>query len=275
VRLRLRPVGRARWTGRVVTPEGHAVPGAIVMVRDVATKLPANAELCQMTVDARAETALDGTFSIELPPGKATLVVHHPWYLQHEIPIAVPSPPRKIVMNRGVRWTGRLLDPDGAPIEHCHISVRLPVGGLVTSACGPSGFTLRPVPPGATLHAAVQVTEPPLGQRAMRHAMMIGTNDHVADIRWPPGDTIAGVVSDSKGNPKPGALLMVIPNNSGAEHDPAVFDAVVIEADANGAFAFRHLKPGMWKLRGDRLASEQAALVVSTGTTDVRFVVPK
>ncbi|KAB2894203.1 MAG: carboxypeptidase regulatory-like domain-containing protein [Kofleriaceae bacterium] len=88
----------------------------------------------------------------------------------------------------------------------------------------------------------------------------------------PRGETIAGRVIDDSGAAIAGARLTALPRGTREAVDRFVPGQVMLEADHDGRFVFRHLAPGTWTIRGDRRARTQATLDVETGTTDVQFV---
>lgn len=94
-----------------MSPEQIPVVGAHVSVTHVE---PAARSGCSAGTDVAVRSGVDGTFELPpLPNGRLTLRVQHDWYTARELEITVPGATREIELDRGLAWTGRVLDPDG------------------------------------------------------------------------------------------------------------------------------------------------------------------
>lgn len=272
VRLDVTPLAHVAVRGRVVDAAGTPVAGAYVTVRDVQ---PQDAAGCSTGGGVSTRTAVDGWF--DLPPqprGDLTLDVLHDWYAEQELTIASDGAARTIVLARGGRWTGRVLDPTGQVIDRCEVFLTLASGRLLTTACGPTGFVLRTLTPGAA-KVAVRVEHHRLGAyRTLHRELTITAAAMTDDLAFAAGADIGGRVVDRAGAPIAGARLTALP--AGVDELANRFhpDEVMVEADADGRFVFRDLTPGTWRIRGDRRGRGQTTMTIATGAADVTFVVP-
>jgi hypothetical protein len=217
----------------------------------------------------------DGTFQFSSPEGGATLTLTAPGFAARKLEVDVPAPPRAIPLYRGAEWTGRVIDPEGAPIEACTIKVRRRDGVEVDGSCSPAGFELHHLPPGvARLSVRLRYLHLTLGpERVLLSTVYVADEERRhQDIVWPAGASIWGTVVTEDGAPVPGAEVLAI--STDADRANAGDDAKQT-ADGAGRFTFQHLGPGSWQLVGDRRnVSAQGAVVVPVGTSGARLVVP-
>jgi len=257
----------------LVTPEHLPIVGAYVAVRDVQ---PIGTQ-CSERSDVVVASGLDGMFELPLVPhGPIKLDIQHAWYAEKELDITIPSRETEIVLDRGVTWTGRVLDPDGKVIDSCEIFLRLPNQRLLTAKCSPRGFTFTTLVPGEA-KVSVRVDKHPLGtHRALDTTIQIKGDKPVHDdIKWPAGESIEGRAVDAKGAPIAGARLTALPKGVAGASDRFVPGEVMLECDADGRFVFRHLKPGTWAITGDRRASHESTVELQTGAKDVKLVLSR
>jgi hypothetical protein len=269
--LDVRPLPRSRFRARLVSPEKLPIVGAHVAVREVH---PAGASGCSENPQSTVNTGPDGRFELPLlPNGRLKFFVQHHWYAAREIELTLPSSEREIELDRGVSWTGRVLDPDGKVIDDCTLFLTLPDQRLLTARCSAQGFSFRTLAPG-NANLSVRVQKHALGTyRSLDQTIEIKPgSSFVRDIRWPRGEAIAGRVVDQSGVPVAGARLTALPKGTPEAVNRFVPGEVMLEADRDGRFTFRHLAPGVWTIRGDRRARTQSTLDVTTGTRNVKFV---
>ena len=166
--LPVRRLPRSRWHGRIVDAAGRPVPRASVMVEHL---FPAGAECSETWSDRWFTADGDGRFALPpLPHGELALRVESRGYATQMFKVALPSAARDLAVDRGARWTGRVLDPDGAAIARCTLTLRTPDDVEVSAGCDASGFDLRAIPPG-DLKLTIEVREhPALGRRRTRSA---------------------------------------------------------------------------------------------------------
>jgi hypothetical protein len=269
--LDVRPLRRSRWRGRLSSPERVPIVGSYVAVRDIQ---PAETSDCSERSDVVVRTGPDGMFELPLlPNGRLKLSVQHDWYAAREIELTLPSPEREIQLDRGLAWTGRVLDPDGKVIDQCRLFLTLSDQRLLTATCSARGFSFGTLVPG-TAKLSVRVEKHALGTwRALDRTIEIKPGKSlVDDVRWPGGATIAGRVVDGNGAPIAGARLTALPKGTPEAVNRFAEGEVMLEADQNGRFVFRHLAPGTWTIRGDRRARKQTTLDVEAGGGKVQFV---
>jgi hypothetical protein len=271
ITLEVQPLQRSPWRGRVLSPERLPIVGAHVAVRDLQ---PAEKSDCTERSEVQVRTGPDGMFELPpLPNGRLRLFVQHDWYAARELEIAVPSEEREIQLDRGLTWAGRVLDPEGQVIDRCQLFLTLSDQRLLTATCSAQGFSFGTLVPG-TAKLSVRVEKHALGTwRALDQTIEIRPGKSlVEDVRWPRGATIAGRVVDASGASIAGARLTALPKGTPEAADRFAKGEVMLEADQDGLFIFRHLAAGTWTIRGDRRAGKQATLDVEAGTTNVQFV---
>lgn len=271
--LPVRRLPRSRWRGRIVDAAGRPVPRASVMVEHF---FPDGTE-CSETWNVRWFTA-DGDGRFVLPPlphGELELRVESRAYATQMFKVALPSPARDLAVDRGARWTGHVLDPDGAAITRCTLTLRTPDGVEVSAGCDASGFELRAIPPG-DLRLTIEVRE----HATLSHRRMI-SNVHITanetrsdDVRWPAGLALAGRVVTPDGAP----VARVRVTTSSAVQDRVNWEgSLETVTDADGRFTFPHLAAGPWRVSADPYTKHAVVRTITldaAGTPDVVLVVP-
>jgi hypothetical protein len=264
MRLPIAKLPMARVHGRIVSPEGLPVVGASVSVTGAE---PSATPDCGENGGGGAITALDGTFEFSAPRGKLELTIAHDWYLARELTIKTTGAAHDVVLQRGNRWTGHILDPEGKNIESCTLFLRLPGGRLRSTKCGKTGFAFGNLSAGDA-EIQVRVENHPLGMfRTLRKKVHLGAGmPLVLDIAFPKGEDIAGHVVDSNGNAMPNIRVSALPKGVRGGQNTIHDDEVQLITDAFGRFRFRHLKPGTWTLHVNGRGGEQTAIDVVAGT---------
>ena len=273
VTLPIKHIRRSRWHGRVVASDGKPVAGALVTVPLI---YPKDCLGDEFGPDEELKTGGDGRFALPpLPDGKIELDVAVGGYAKKVFSVALPSEPGDLAMEVGAHWTGRVLDPDGAPIGHCAITLRSKDRIEVASACdsnGAAGFDLPHLPSGP-LEVHVRIaTHPTLQNRIFRDQVVIVPNERrQADIHLPAGLTLAGQVVTKTGQPMAGAWVVAI----SADRERSSWEGRLgAQADANGRFVFHHVAAGQWRVVADSVvtAKPEDWQTVSAGTTDLKLV---
>lgn len=187
IRLDIAPLTRATWRGRLLTAERVPVAGAAITIEELE---PSEVKNCSSAAALVVYSGVDGRFELPLvPQGKAKLAIGHAWYLPVDRDVAVPGPARELVLDRGMTWTGKLLDQTGAAIARCDITLELPDGRRVSGQCGPHGFTLRTVVPGdaeLVVHRLDAPDDAPPDERMLRRTIEIKPGKAFAlDVTWP------------------------------------------------------------------------------------------
>ena len=259
---------RQRWLARVVSSDGRPIRGATIRVETVE---PKRTECSDRGPFESFETGKDGRLLLPLfPEGLLTLRVKHTRFAERTFNVDTTAPRRDLQLERGARWTGRLLDPEGIPIERCEIRLSLANQMSVKGVCMPTGFDIQAIPPG---HAEVyvEITGPHSGLERHRihkmHVEFASNEQRVDDIRWPVGLPIGGQVVTEEGHPVPSANIAVL--SQGREVSSAQ-GRIELVADANGRFVIQHLVPGSWTI-----SSGGRSVVVNAGATNVRIVVSR
>jgi hypothetical protein len=271
VRLHMRWLRRAPWRGRVVGPGGHPVGGANVLVEHVWTD---GTECSENPRRDWYTTAANGVFQLErLPEGGVDLRIEAKGYAKQVFRITVPGPSRDLAIDVGVEWSGRLLDPEGAPIQFC--SMRLHTHDLIDieTGCTSEGFSFHNVEEGdAKLYVRVGKTSSFGDEPGLILPVHIAPRERRReDIRWPAGLDVSGVVVDDAGVPVAGAYL----RTASQDRDKAAAEGVIeTTSDERGRFVFRHLAPGSWTLMAGRNILYGANATVVAGSKDVRIVLP-
>jgi len=271
VRLHMRWLRRAWWTGRVVGPGDHPVEGAKVTVEHVwpdGTACSEDPQLHWYTTSAK------GIFHLErLPEGGVDLRVEADGYAVQVFRVTVPGPARDLSIDAGAEWSGRLLDPEGASIELCWMRLHTHDLLNIETACTPTGFSFRNVEAGdAKLYVRVGKGSSFGDERSLMIPVHIapGERRH-EDIRWPVGLDVSGTVVDDAGVPVPGAYLRTASQDRDRVAAEGTIDTM---ADERGRFTFRHLAPGPWTVMAGRDILCGTDVTVVAGSKDVRIVLP-
>ncbi|HEY5926951.1 MAG TPA: carboxypeptidase-like regulatory domain-containing protein [Kofleriaceae bacterium] len=267
--LAIRKLPRSKFRGRLLSPEKVPIAGAYVSTSEVAPTTG-----CSVGGTA-TESGPDGSFELDLLHGTMKLDIQHDWYAEKHVELKVPSREREIILDRGITWTARVLDPDGKNIDRCSIFLTLDGGRIMTTKCSAKGFTFTTLVPGKA-KLSVRVENHPLGTfRSLARVIQIGHGSKLGDIKWPAGETISGRVVDPNGQPIAGARLTALPPGAVDLSDRFADGEVMLEAGADGRFTLRHLQPGAWTITGDRRASKHTTMTIKAGTTNLQFVTPR
>ena len=169
-----------------------------------------------------------------------------------------------------------MLDPDGAAITHCTLTLRTPDDVEVSAGCDASGFDLRAIPPG-DLKLTIEVREhPALGRRRTWVGKVHVTANETRndDVRWPAGPTLAGRVVTPRERP----LARVRVTASSADRDRVSWEgSLETITDADGRFTFPHLAVGPWRVSANPYAKNAVTRTITldaAGTPDIVLVVP-
>jgi len=237
---------------------------------------PAGTECSETWTDRWFTTDADGRFALPpLPHGELALRVEASGYATQIFKVAVPSPARDLAVDRGARWTARVLDPDGAALTRCMVRLRTPDDVEVSTGCTASGFDLRAIPPG-DLKVTIEVPEHPALGRSRRWVSKVHVTPNETrsdDLRWPAGPTLAGRVVTPQGQPVAGVRV----TTSSADRDRLFWEGSLDAiTDADGRFTFRHLAIGTWTVSADPFtkgAVIRSITLDAAGTADVVLVV--
>ena len=201
----------------------------------------------------------DGRFVLPgLPDGKIELNVDAAGHAKRAVFVTLPAGPRNLSVETGAHWTGRVLDPDGAPVERCAITLRSKDGMEVTSTCdhdGAAGFDLPHIPAGQLKLRIRVATHPTLANRTFLDEVVVAPGEQrQVDISCR-GPTIAGQVVTATGTPAAGAAVTTF----STDRDRAFWEGrFEVQADENGRFVFHHVAAGQWRVVAGSLVFGQA-----------------
>lgn len=258
VRLDISPLATGPLKGRIRSPEGRPIEGATVAVESIIVS-----DECSFFGDRPVvKSSAAGRFSFAaLARGTAQLKIEHPSFTSRDVKAVVPSWDNEIVLDEGATWQGRVFDPDGAPLADCKVVATAPPSFVAISPCTAGMFSLRRLPAG-DIEVAVGTDErSPLGARTWKTKAHIVDGEHRRqDVPLPRGVTVTGVIVDDDGAPIPEARLSALPR--GIRQPPSALapEQVLVRADADGRFAFRHLAVGTWVIEGDLRAALKGKL---------------
>jgi hypothetical protein len=272
VTLRIKRIHRSRWHGRVVAGDGKPIAGASILIIRI---YPKDTQCSEFGPDDWRAVGSDGRFALPaLPDGAVELRVDADGYAQKVFFIHLPGERRDLAIERGGHWTGRVLDPDGAPIERCLITLRSSDEIEVSSACGSDGaigFDLRHLPLGELKVRIRVTTHPALPNRTfVDRTVVVPDEQRREDIRLPAGLTLAGQVVTASGAPAARATVTAV----STDRDRCVWEgALEVQADDSGRFVFHHVAAGEWYVAADLVtAKPEDRRKVSAGATDVTLV---
>lgn len=192
----------------------------------------------------------DGSFTLDdVPAGATTLVVTAPGYVESRANVEVAASKTvadvEVELDRGVRLTGRVTGPNGAPLSDVSVSI-----GSQPAIPLPPGMGTR-----ATTNAdgeyTIESLEAGPQQVDFRHAKYLGTRKEVTlkgsetrlDAQLTSGQRVAGVVVDEAGAPVPDARVTA----SGAAG--AMGSA---RTATDGTFEFDSLNPGRYRFTASK-----------------------
>lgn len=209
----------------------------------------------EVVIDER-EVAADATGAFrfdDLPPGPVTLVVDAPDHATADVgPLVVGRDMKEVSvrLERGVTWTGRLVDAAGAPISGAR--VRNPemtrATGRARGGRGPcavsdarGAFEIPRVPAGAAGVIVEREGAAPAFLRVTETAAPSPTRD-VGVLRLDGTAALRGVVLDGRGQPIEGAAVSLA---GGLTVDAA---APAARTSADGSFLIAGVSPGRYAL---------------------------
>lgn len=288
VRVLLKPGSSV--TGHVHDQDGEPVFRARVVARETAALGVAR----QADGDG-ARTGPEGAFELtSLAPGRYRINAFHPLYQAASSgPFTVGSSGNttsvEIVMRKGAAISGSVIDPDGVPAPwarvQCVNSDGSPffggaIGGVrvkIATADRNGRFRFDDLPR-ARLVLSAWSDDALSGPRQVDLSARPAAGDLTLYLEASKG--IAGMVVDSSGEPVHDAQVSAEPDSLQA--DPAVrFPGRVAttRTDSGGAFAFRNLAAGAYRLRASRWTvgypqAMRPGTPARTGDEDVRLVVP-
>lgn len=235
--------------GRVVDSDGEPIPKAGISIVEVMSAEMEGSGFSQGMTRDHARTDEEGRFAIHnLEPGSIQLQVDAPGFRRKRIPgLQIPErgePYVEIFLERGAAIEGRVLDGQGKPARGAMVRAEgertgegvLSFSGGRTDAEGRYRLDGLEVGP-HQVHAESS-------ERDLRAERVLevrpGTNR--LDLAFPSGVEVSGHAVDGKGDPVPGATVMLWHVQSGQSRQTT--------STGSGSFTFTDVVEGEYRLRG-------------------------
>jgi hypothetical protein len=246
-------------SGRVVGPERAPVPGAEIQAREESRVTSEGSGISTIFMRHLAVTDAEGRFRIgALEAGTLSLVVSARRYRTRRLEgFRVPDEDvdsLEIVLDRGARLEGRVVDGEGEPVAQARLEARLQNGeGFSDLGSEPhavseedGSYRLEGL---ETAQYRIAVESPAHGQTDAVAAIFPGTNR--LDLVLEGGVEVTGRAVDESGAPVADAaiLLQAIPSGRG-------FDTV---SSADGTFRFPAVRDGLFRLAGQARGFAEAS----------------
>lgn len=246
-------------SGRVVGPEREPVPGAEIAATEETKASFEGAGYELISTRPLAVTDADGRFSIaDLEAGTLNLVVSARKYRTRRLEgFRMPDEDvddLEIVLDRGARLEGRVVDGEGEPVVRARLEARLqggegsshPDSQPITVSGEDGSYVLQGL---ETAQYKIIVESPTHGRTDAVAAIFPGTNR--LDIVFERGVEVTGRAVDESGAPVPGAavVLAALPSGRG-------FDTV---SGKDGTFRFPAVRDGLFRLTGQARGFAEAA----------------
>ena len=238
--------------GLIVDQEGAPVPEFSIFMARVSA-----GDLVRLTGGGRRMDvkSADGSFHMQdLEEGTWTIQVQgdgliSPGSLEVQLPQAPGTPPWTIAMLRSGTVSGRVLSPEGLPIEGAKVSASTGPGGwqsllvtegfpLVATSGAQGSYSIAGIPPGGISLSAENDGYAPSAGRALDLAA--GEIRDEVDLTLALGGTITGEVYLPDG--RPGAGFLINCNNVTTQ------ELRNTNSDSNGAFRLDFVPAGSWQV---------------------------
>lgn len=243
--------------GKVVDDQGAPIGEAMIEgYADTTTRAPLPGR------NASATSGADGSFVLRgLHAGTYFVYGYRDGLSQSApLPIAAGSRALTLTLSRGARIAGRVVSRSGAPVRRFTVEgqdFRTPDGA----------FLLKDV---ASESAEIFV-EGPFPTRRVPVKLRAGETTSVGDIVVDDGEELRGLVRSPEGRPAPGVQVTALPpglDPSGGEpspdDEPLLDSPRTITTDAEGRFAFPHLRPGTYLVQASSPSAASAPLHASS-----------
>lgn len=181
----------------------------------------------------------DGTFSLDVRPGRFTLRVEPENFAPNTLEVTAPVSDLVVRVNRGARVTGQVLDLDGVPVKDADVSVDQPNSKRITTDAN-GRFVIEGLAPEKSRVTATPRDED--DQPAwVAFAEVTLKEGETVDVTLAPkkGVALAGTVVDAKGSPVPKCKVVAMSASDSGE--PAVGGTTTDDA---GRFLIRTIPAG-------------------------------
>jgi protocatechuate 3,4-dioxygenase beta subunit len=188
-----------------------------------------------------------GYLTHEVQPGKSLNEAGQQFLRAIEPSGDKPSPPLEFTVSKGVTFTGRVLDPDGKPVELTGVeSLRpLPAGSQLSwTAKGNGEFLVSGLKPQERYALGFLNRERLLAAKVSLSPPRAGEKPAALEIRLQPAGSVSGRVIGGDGKPVAGAVVRL---RTKEETRGGTYFAVAGEptvTDPEGKFTHRGLLPG-------------------------------
>lgn len=248
VRVVLQPA--ARVSGHVTGPDGKPVAGATVALRESATQVVGNPFSHPTRKAHEGVTDDDGAFSFpDVSPGPFQIIATAPRHQRAELRGLEVKPGQDlsglaILLPAGATVEGKVLAPDGQPLEGADVSV------ADTSINGLPGFSFQSATTDADGQYRIEGISPgphtlearAAGYRRAVRDVEATVEPRRVDFQLDRGLEVSGRVVDDAGSPVPDARVFISGGTAGS------FQSVVISA-GDGAFRIPSVEDGTYSLR--------------------------
>jgi hypothetical protein len=251
--------GTVEW--RAVDASGRPIPGAVVWEMPAAVPRLYLGEIYPPPV-RRAASGEDGRFSIPaVVPFRTSFTICREGYLPRYLPSTAGKPPFTIVLRRPAHIAGRVVAPDGSPVEGAKVSVRdlrwIPPSDVMSLCTGPPPEDQVPQNPcpapvedrmddrgrfRLSLEAGsygISAIAPGYRRAYVDDRFTLAAGQEVAgvEMRLARGETVHGRVTTPAGEPVAGAKVATSRDDSSAV------------TDAQGDYRLEGLWPGRQTIR--------------------------
>ena len=261
--LRIRMQEGVTLAGRVVSDEGHAVPGAVVRVQ---ARPRGSGRTFGRPRMLSAQTGDDGRFSVPGLRRKAQVdvIVDAGGFVRHAVR-TVLSPasleaPLMIELSRSCRVTGRVVDAAGAGLPGMSVYAQKMNEPVVSDARG--RFELAQVPPGRQV-LAVGPLGPPVATAEVE--LVAGEERGGVELRLTGAKALGGMVATKARLPQVGAVVYI-------DRLDGPRGSTFVRTGADGRFQLTHVPEGRYAVRAG--AGGGRPLTVPAGARDLWLTVP-
>jgi uncharacterized GH25 family protein/protocatechuate 3,4-dioxygenase beta subunit len=246
------PAG-GRITGRVVDKSNHSPVTSFQA--GISMSRGAGGMMIALPPMLKGFTSDDGSFTLEnVPPGPTQLVVSAPGYTTAHIPGLNVEDGKtvndvEVALDTGVRLTGRVTGPDGAPVSGVSVResgsnmgpMRFMTGGEAPATTDPNGeYSIEAIDPGQKTFTFQRQ-----GFLAEDRTVTLSGREARLDVQLSSGVSLNGVVVTDAGAPVADAMVNAMSASDAAFGRQG-------RTDANGSFQIAGLAPGHYTISASK-----------------------